>query len=72
MYLEKGYVILMDAQVATGAAAMMAIRILLDHGIPQKNIFLTSLLMAESGIQSVAYAYPEVTRIFGKNQINFI
>lgn len=39
----------MDATVATGAAAMMAIRVLLDHEVPEENIFIVSLLMAESG-----------------------
>jgi uridine kinase len=39
----------MDATVATGAAAMMAIRVLLDHDVPEENINLVSLLMAESG-----------------------
>lgn len=43
-------VILMDATVATGAAAMMAIRVLLDHDVPEENILLVSLLMAESGM----------------------
>lgn len=42
-------VILMDATVATGAAAMMAIRVLLDHDVPEENIVIVSLLMAESG-----------------------
>lgn len=42
-------VILMDATVATGAAAMMAIRVLLDHEVPEENILIVSLLMAESG-----------------------
>ena len=41
----------MDATVATGAAAMMAIRVLLDHDVPEENINLVSLLMAESGIR---------------------
>lgn len=50
----------MDATVATGAAAMMAIRVLLDHDVPESNIFLVSLLMAESGVHSVAYAFPQV------------
>ena len=45
-------VILMDATVATGAAAMMAIRVLLDHDVPEENINLVSLLMAESGEDS--------------------
>merc|ERR1719220_1037451 len=57
------HALLMDATVATGAAAMMAIRILLDHGVKQENILLTSLLMAETGIHTVAYAYPKVKLI---------
>lgn len=43
-------VILMDATVATGAAAMMAIKVLLDHDVPEDNILIVSLLMAESGM----------------------
>lgn len=39
----------MDATVATGAAAMMAIRVLLDHDVPEQNITLCSLIMAETG-----------------------
>ncbi|EDW32007.1 GL11422 [Drosophila persimilis] len=53
-------VILMDATVATGAAAMMAIRVLLDHDVPEDNIILASLLMAEIGVHSIAYAFPKV------------
>lgn len=53
-------VILMDATVATGAAAMMAIRVLLDHEVPEENIFIVSLLMAESGVHTIAYAFPKV------------
>ena len=53
-------VILMDATVATGAAAMMAIRVLLDHEVPEENINLVSLLMAESGVHTIAYAFPKV------------
>lgn len=56
-------VILMDATVATGAAAIMAIRILRDHDVPEENILLASLLMAEIGVHSIAYAFPKVTWI---------
>jgi len=56
-------VILMDATVATGAAAMMAIRVLLDHEVPEGNISLVSLLMAESGVHTIAYAFPLVSII---------
>lgn len=50
----------MDATVATGAAAMMAIKVLLDHDVPEENILIVSLLMAESGVHSIAYAFPSV------------
>ncbi|KAH9636417.1 hypothetical protein HF086_013471 [Spodoptera exigua] len=50
----------MDATVATGAAAIMAIRVLLDHDVPEHNISLVSLLMAEIGVHSIAYAFPQV------------
>lgn len=74
----------MDCTVSTGAAAMMAVRVLLvsrpgwaagrfprcldlscphvaqDHDVPEDKIFLLSLLMAEMGVHSVAYAFPRV------------
>ncbi|EJD75450.1 uridine kinase [Loa loa] len=53
-------VLLMDATVATGAAAMMAIRVLLDHDVLEENILLLSLLMAGTGVHSLAYAFPKV------------
>ena len=45
----------MDATVATGAAAMMAIRVLLDHDVPEENIMLLSLIMAKTGMSSLLY-----------------
>ena len=43
------HVLLLDATVATGAAAMMAVRVLLDHDVPEENIMLLSLIMAAQG-----------------------
>ena len=39
---------------------MMAIRVLLDHDVPESNITLLSILSAKTGAQSIAYAFPEV------------
>ncbi|KAK7151027.1 hypothetical protein R3I93_012083 [Phoxinus phoxinus] len=58
--LSEDYVILMDSTVSTGAAALMAVRVLLDHDVQEDRIFLLSLLMAEMGVHSVAYAFPKV------------
>ncbi|VDD93543.1 unnamed protein product, partial [Enterobius vermicularis] len=59
--IQEFKVFLMDATVATGAAAMMAIRVLLDHDVLEENIFLLSFLMAEPGVHSLGYAFPKVT-----------
>lgn len=50
--IKESHVMLMDATVATGAAAMMAIRVLLDHDVPQENIILLSMLMGDSGSEN--------------------
>ena len=50
----------LDATVGTGAAAIMAIRVLLDHDVPEENISLCSLLMTEQGVHNIAYAFPKV------------
>lgn len=34
--------------------------VLQDHDVPEERIFLLSLLMAEMGVHSVAYAFPRV------------
>lgn len=52
--IKDYFIILMDATVATGAASMMAIRVLLDHDVPEENIMLCSLLMAESGRDEIS------------------
>ncbi|XP_016315315.1 uridine-cytidine kinase-like 1a isoform X2 [Sinocyclocheilus anshuiensis] len=58
--ISEDHVILMDSTVSTGAAAMMAVRVLLDHDVQEDKVVLVSLLMAELGVHSVAYAFPRV------------
>ncbi|KAL5248539.1 hypothetical protein ACHWQZ_G017656 [Mnemiopsis leidyi] len=60
------HVILMDATVATGAAAMMAIRILLDHEVPEESISFVCLIASKPGVQAIAYAFPKVRIIVGE------
>ena len=48
--IKDNHIILMDATMATGAAAMMAIRVLLDHDVKEENILLASLIMALPGL----------------------
>ncbi|KDN38327.1 uridine kinase [Tilletiaria anomala UBC 951] len=55
------FVFLADAQIGTGAAAFMAIRVLLDHGVPQERIvFIALLASAKGGVHALAKAFPNV------------
>ncbi|XP_071527607.1 uridine-cytidine kinase-like 1 isoform X4 [Panulirus ornatus] len=58
--IKDYHIFLMDATVATGAAAIMAIRVLLDHEVTEEHISLCSLLMTEQGVHNIAYAFPKV------------
>jgi len=58
--IANDYVVLMDPIVGTGNAAMMAIRVLLDHDVKEDKIILVSLLMAECGSQAISYCFPDV------------
>ncbi|KAI9515548.1 hypothetical protein NQZ68_025054, partial [Dissostichus eleginoides] len=57
--ISEDHVILMDSSVSTGAAAMMAVRVLLV-ALTFHHSGYVSLLMAEVGVHSVAYAFPQV------------
>ncbi|KAJ3537673.1 hypothetical protein NM688_g6646 [Phlebia brevispora] len=58
---QDTYVFLLDAQIGTGASAFMAIRILLDHGVPQDHIiFVTFLVAKQGGIVVIQKAFPQV------------
>jgi uridine kinase len=41
-------VILMDSIVSTGAAALMAVRVLLDHDVPEENISLGKFVFKQN------------------------
>ncbi|RIA98715.1 uracil phosphoribosyltransferase-domain-containing protein [Glomus cerebriforme] len=54
------YVLLMDAQIATGAAALMAIRVLLDHDVPEAKIIFLTFLATPLGLHVISKAFPKV------------
>lgn len=56
---------LFDAQIISGAAAIMAIQVLLDHKVEQKNIVLLCYLLTEIGVRRIVNVFPEVTIVAG-------
>ncbi len=47
--IHKSIVLLLDVTIATGAAAIMAIRVLLDHHVEEQNIIIVSLITTVQG-----------------------
>ncbi|KAJ3334654.1 Uridine-cytidine kinase-like 1, partial [Kappamyces sp. JEL0680] len=62
---RDGTVFLMDDQIATGATALMAIRILLDHHIPEEGIIFCTLVASALGLSNIHRAFPAVRIVTG-------
>ncbi|KAI8584185.1 hypothetical protein K450DRAFT_218553 [Umbelopsis ramanniana AG] len=58
--VNKYNILLMDATVGTGAASLMAIRVLRDHDVPEENIIFLTFLAAPAGLHVLANAFPKV------------
>lgn len=57
--------LLLDAQIGTGAAAMMAIRVLKDHGVREERIVFIALLVArQGGVRVLRRVFPGVRPSF--------
>ncbi|KAJ1899239.1 Uridine kinase [Kickxella alabastrina] len=58
--IKDHQVLLMDPTIVSGANALMAIRICLDHGVPEENIVFVSLLATPQGVHAIQTAFPTV------------
>ncbi|KAI8890816.1 uridine kinase [Backusella circina FSU 941] len=59
--IKENNVILADATIGTGASALMAIRILLDHEVPEERIIFVCILAAQVGLAVLTKAFPRIT-----------
>lgn len=61
----KSTVLLLDSQIGTGAAALMAVRILLDHGVKEENIVFCCILVSKvGGVWALKRAFRELPLSF--------
>lgn len=63
---ENKKIILFDAQIISGAAAIMAIQVLLDHKVKIEDIIFCSYLSTEIGLRRILTVFPEVRVVLGK------
>jgi uridine kinase len=63
---EHSLVMLLDAQMSSGGAALMAVRVLVDHGVPEEKIVFCTYMAGRKGIARLLSVYPDVRIVVGR------
>ncbi|KAI8897566.1 uridine-cytidine kinase-like 1-like protein [Globomyces pollinis-pini] len=58
--ISSRYIIITDSQCVTGASAMMAIRIVLEHNVPEDHIIYLTMVASTVGLNSITTAFPKI------------
>ena len=53
--------LLLDPVLGTSHTVKMAIRVLLDHGVPEENIIYVALIVTDRGARALSLAFPRIT-----------
>jgi len=59
-------VILLDPQMSSGGAALMAVRVLLDHGVLEERIVFVTYFAGRKGLARLVSVFPGITVIVGR------
>ena len=57
---EHKCVLLLDAQMSSGGAALMAVRVLLDHGVREDRIVFVTYMAGKMGLNRLMSVYPDI------------
>jgi uridine kinase len=58
---EQESVLLLDTQMASGGAALMAVQVLADHGVSLDRIVLATYSAGKVGLHRLMTVFPEIT-----------
>ncbi|KAL3419771.1 uridine kinase [Phlyctema vagabunda] len=53
-------VLLLDPQMSSGGAALMAVQVLVDHGVPEEKIVFVTYFAGRMGLNRLTSVFPEV------------
>lgn len=53
-------VLLLDPQMSSGGAALMAVRVLLDHGVAEDKIVFVTYFAGRKGLARLVTVFPEI------------
>lgn len=57
---EHAAVLLLDAQMSSGGAALMAVRVLIDHGVSEERIVFVAYTAGRRGVGRLLNVFPKV------------
>ena len=63
---QHSQVLLLDPQMSSGGAALMAVRVLVDHGVKEESIVFVAWFAGENGIRRLTAVFPGVRVIVGR------
>lgn len=53
-------VLILDSQMSSGGAALMAVRVLIDHGVKESRIVFVTFMAGKLGLNRLMSVYPEI------------
>jgi uridine kinase len=53
-------VLLLDPQMSSGGAALMAVQVLVDHGVPQERIVFVTYFAGKMGLNRLTKVFPKL------------
>jgi uridine kinase len=63
---EHAAVMLLDPQMSSGGAALMAVRVLIDHGVDENKIVFVTCAAGARGLKRLTAVYPQITVVVGR------
>lgn len=73
---EHKRVLLLDPQMSSGGAALMAVRVLLDYGVKERHIVFVTYMAGKDGLNRLMSVYPQikvvVCRIVGDSETRWV
>jgi uridine kinase len=59
-------VLLLDAQMSSGGSALMAVQVLIDHGVKAERIVLVTYSAGRIGLHRLTKVFPGITAVVGQ------
>ena len=63
---EHDSVLVLDSQMSSGGAALMAVRVLVDHGVSEERLVFVTLFAGTMGIRRLLKVFPGVKVVIGE------